>query len=103
MNKERLELVTMTRDVVVAFGEDSVSRRMARVIESSLDGLIASEQRAVIQMENYKDNATTARNYDLAVEALANLEESLEHALDEDWDQVAKALSDICDPIEDVE
>lgn len=100
MNKERIELVEMVRDVVQAAMEGDVSRRMSRVIESRLDSLIAAEQRAVVQMENYKDNAKTARNYDVAVEALALLKEALEHAIDGEWQEVVDALSLICDPEE---
>ena len=103
MNKERMELVTMTRDVVRAGGDTAPTRRMARVIEARLDSLIAAETRAITQMENYKDRPTTAVNYEIATEALGWLNVALEAAIDEDWEQVDTLLSNICDPEQDSE
>ena len=103
MNKERLELVGMTREVVRASLTDDASgptRRMARVIESRLDLLIAAEKRAIVQMENYRDNATTIGNYERATEALEMLTQALDAAVDEDWTSVDQILTGLYEPEE---
>ena len=104
MNKERLELVGMTREVVRASlmdDEGGPTRRMARVIESRLDLLIAAEKRAIVQMENYRDNATTIGNYERATEALETLTQALDAAVDEDWTSVVWMLTGLCEPSEE--
>ena len=100
MNKERMELVHMTRAVVEAT-DGEPTRRMARVVESRLDMLIAAEKRAIIQMEHYKSNAKTAANYERAEIALEWLDEALQAAIDEDWERVQSALAALAESGED--
>lgn len=103
MNKERLEMVGMTREVVRASLTDDdqgPTRRMARVIESRLDLLIAAEKRAIVQMENYRDNATTIGNYERATESLETLTQALDAAVDEDWTSVDQILTGLYEPEE---
>ena len=98
MNKERLDLVTMTRDVVRANRGAPLARPIARVVEERLDRLISAEKRAISQMENYKHLPSSKKNYEEATEAHTSLVTILEAAVDEDWEQVEYMLTSLCDP-----
>lgn len=98
MNKERRDLVTMTRDVVRAIHGEQLYRPIARVVEARLDSLISAEKRAISQMENYKHLPSSKKNYEEATAALDWLKTALDAAVYEDWEQVDHLLTHLCEP-----
>ena len=85
MDVKRLETVETMADVLdVCLAENSLSRRMSRVLEKRIDSLITTEVQAITQMKRYKDKATTAGNYRKAVHAHKCLNNAVEALVEDD-------------------
>lgn len=96
MNKERMDMIQMTHDVVEAMGNDPIPRQLGRVIVFRLYSLILAERKAAIQLNNIKDDSEKAsRDYRVAVCVVSDLRDALRAAGDENWEDVVAYLSAI--------
>lgn len=85
MDVKRLETVETMADILdVCLAENTLSRRMSRVLEKRIDSLILTETMAMTQMKRYKDKESTAGNYRKSVHAHKCLNNAVDALVEED-------------------
>lgn len=76
----------------VCLSENSLSRRMSRVMEKRIDSLITTEVQAITQMKRYRDKASTASNYRKAVHAHKCLNKAVDALVEDDAETALEQL-----------
>ena len=94
MNKELLDMIRMTHDVVEAMGNDPIPRQLGRVIEFSLDRLISAESKDAALLNNIKDALLIPSSLS-RLRRLSDLRDALDAAGTENWEDVVAYLSAI--------
>jgi len=93
LDVKRLETVETMADVLdVCLAENTLSRRMSRVLEKRIDALIQTETMAITQMKRYKDKASTAGNYRKAVHAKQCLNKAVDSLVDDNAGAALESL-----------
>lgn len=96
MNKERLDTVVLTYEILAGMPRTRRLPRLIRPVKKGLTAVLKSEQRSARAMEPYKDSpGSTPINYARSVRAIGLLEEALACLEDHDLDGASDALGEV--------
>lgn len=95
MNKDRRLGAEICENVCRAFRDTAPPRRVGFAIKESIDRMIAVEEKSMKAMEPYMDKPTTARNYEISVSCLSDMQAAAEAVADGDMVAAANHLGNV--------